>query len=345
MAEKIRVKANQSGLIVKIHLSADEEISQRDLEVMSREKLRGVLYPQKKRRNQIVCTGPVGTNLLALLERPISKYQFLYLMAQTINVTQKLQKSELFLNNLILDLRYVYMSEKTREVQFLYLPVVRNYVSIDVLAFMAAVAYRAIPAREEDMGYLPRFISFIKEQKKFDADTFEQFLRKENPSIIARVKENNQGERWFLVEASGGLEKIQAKPKETIPLNQMNQNKKSMRRGMMQESTLLEDDQPCGRSDAVALTRVKTGEVVSITKPVFRVGKEQCYVDYCVYNNNAVSRSHMDIITRGNHHFAVDLNSKNGSFVNGVRITPKVETEIVDGDCIILADEEFVFQG
>ena len=60
-------------------------------------------------------------------------------------------------------------------------------------------------------------------------------------------------------------------------------------------------------------------------------------------NNGAGSRNHADIITRGNRHFVMDLNSKNRTFINGKVIPVREETEIFNGDSLKLANEEFVF--
>ena len=46
------------------------------------------------------------------------------------------------------------------------------------------------------------------------------------------------------------------------------------------------------------LIREKTEEKINVDKPSFRIGKERRYCDYFVSNNNAVSRSHADIITK-----------------------------------------------
>ena len=92
------------------------------------------------------------------------------------------------------------------------------------------------------------------------------------------------------------------------------------------------------------LFRILTEETISINKPVFRLGKERSYVDYFVSNNNAVSRSHADIITRGNKYFVSDLNSKNHTYINGQMIAVQCETEICNGDRLKLGNEEFVFQ-
>ena len=91
------------------------------------------------------------------------------------------------------------------------------------------------------------------------------------------------------------------------------------------------------------LYRVLTQEHISVNKPVFRLGKERSYVDYFVSNNNAVSRGHADIITRGDRYFVRDLNSKNRTFINGQAIPAQCECEILDGNRLTLGNEEFIF--
>lgn len=91
------------------------------------------------------------------------------------------------------------------------------------------------------------------------------------------------------------------------------------------------------------LIRNNTQEKFHINKTVIRIGREQQLVDYCVRNNKAIGRSHADIITRGQGYYIIDLNSKNGTYINGKIISAQQETEIFDGDHLRLANEEFIF--
>lgn len=91
------------------------------------------------------------------------------------------------------------------------------------------------------------------------------------------------------------------------------------------------------------LTRTKTGEVVSINKPVFRIGKEKSYVDYFIADNTAISRSHANIHTENGEYFIEDTNSTNHTYINGKLITSNVKTKISNGDKIRLANEDFTF--
>lgn len=91
------------------------------------------------------------------------------------------------------------------------------------------------------------------------------------------------------------------------------------------------------------LIREKTGERVSVDKPSFRIGKERQYCDYFVSDNSAVSRSHADILTKGNRYFIVDNNSTNKTYVNFRAIPILTEVEIFDGTKLRLANEDFTF--
>lgn len=91
------------------------------------------------------------------------------------------------------------------------------------------------------------------------------------------------------------------------------------------------------------LTRSKTGESIRINSAEFIIGKERAKVSYCVTDNTSVSRAHASIRTRGGSACIVDLRATNGTFVNGVRLTPGQEAPIKNGDVIMLADEEFVY--
>ena len=91
------------------------------------------------------------------------------------------------------------------------------------------------------------------------------------------------------------------------------------------------------------LIRNKNEERIPVDKPVFRIGKEKQYSDYFVSDNNAVSRSHADIITRNGRYYIKDLNSTNKTYVDGKAIPIEKEVEIFSKTRLRLANEDFVF--
>lgn len=91
------------------------------------------------------------------------------------------------------------------------------------------------------------------------------------------------------------------------------------------------------------LVRLRTEEAYSVNKPSFRIGTEQSYCDLFICDNNYISRSHADIITRDNRYYIVDHNSTNKTFVDGKVIPAEKEIEIFEGTQIRLANEDFTF--
>lgn len=90
------------------------------------------------------------------------------------------------------------------------------------------------------------------------------------------------------------------------------------------------------------LIRKNTNEKILINRDVFKMGKEKSYVDYYV-ENDAVSRSHADIIRKKDSFFMIDQNSLNHTFLEGRKLPPKQYVKLESGQSFALADEEFVF--
>ncbi|WP_027622806.1 DUF6382 domain-containing protein [Acetivibrio clariflavus] len=83
-------------------------------------------------------------------------------------------------------------------------------------------------------------------------------------------------------------------------------------------------------------------EEIIINKPSFIIGRLEGQVDY-VHTNNAIGKVHAEIITRDECYYLKDLNSKNGTYINGKRIDSNKEYEIKNNDRITLANSEFIF--
>ncbi len=87
-----------------------------------------------------------------------------------------------------------------------------------------------------------------------------------------------------------------------------------------------------------------TGENIVIDKPVYRIGKNENYNDYCIRNNTAVSRMHAEIHATMQGAVIIDVGSTNGTFVSGNRIPQGQQIPLHPGNVIRLGDEEFEFR-
>lgn len=377
MCMKFKAKAKECQLIVKAKSSFGEVIDEKELDRFSRIYLRGFLKPKMIKKNQVEYTGPVGISLYERLKRPISKRDFLFVLEQIVVAVQKAHANNMPLNNLVMNLQYVFINEVTKEIQFMYMPTVKGIANMNLTEFIEAVVYSAKPADDKDNDFVSRFIYFFRAMKPFDINKIEAFVAKEDRSVVNTIKKQNAGQSGFMTnkqqhyyehydnvnDSDTGDEPTGLLSEEDEATGLLSEEDEAT--GLLEDEAtgllvenyedeatglLTDEDEATGllaENNAnvhfPTLYRVLTEESISVNKPVFRLGKEKSYVDYFVTNNIAVSRSHADIITRGTRYFVMDLNSKNHTYINNQEIPIHCEVEIHDGDRLKLGNEEFVF--
>lgn len=86
----------------------------------------------------------------------------------------------------------------------------------------------------------------------------------------------------------------------------------------------------------------ETGEAVRLVKFPFYIGSLAGYADY-VTKSDAVSRFHAKFIRENGEIFLMDLNSTNGTKVNGHLLNVQEKVRLLPEDCIVFADEKYRF--
>ena len=341
---RYKVKGNDCQLKVKVKLSFKEEIDERQLDFFSSKYIRGLLKVQAKKKKCIEFYGPIGISLFDKLKKPISKYDFFFIMEQVIDITQKANLNSLILRNIVWDIHHVFINETTKELQFIYLPLTNDKKEADVLGFMEQIIYVSKTMEESDTEYISRYVYFLKSLTSYDAEKIEKYIFGEDRSVVNTIKRHNVGQSGFMTDKPQHYyEHYDRDNADEEATGLLADEDTGLLNNYDEEATGLLNTQ-CEQIHYASMYRLLTNETFLINKPVFRIGKEKSYSDYFVANNNMVSRSHADIIARGGRYFIVDLNSKNRTFVNETPIPAQQETEIHDGDAIRLANEEFEFR-
>ncbi len=101
---------------------------------------------------------------------------------------------------------------------------------------------------------------------------------------------------------------------------------------------------PSQQLNGGCLERTKNNDNIAITKTNFCIGKDDLHCDYCIRDNNTISRQHAVFTIKGNSVFVEDNHSKNGTFLNDVMLVAGQPQELRDGDVIKLSNEEFVYR-
>lgn len=354
---KFKEKPKDNQLIVRVRLSVSEKLNEESLNNFSRKFVRGLLKIRIINSRKLEYFGPIGVSLYDKLKKPISKYDFFFIIEQFVALYEKMEIADLDINKIVIDIKRMYINETTKEIQFIYLPLMYGGQQVNLLDVMYNIVYAANPMVGQDDSYISQFNYFLQGLNKFDPKAIEKYILKVDRKVVNIIKRHNIGKSGFMTD----------KPRDYYAHYDNDDDDEEDTGLLYEEATdlledeeatgllneeatgLLEDEEATGllqESDYVSyaiLFRILTNETIQINKPVFRIGKEKSYCDYFVNNNNAVSRSHADIITRGRQYFIMDLNSTNKTFVNGIPIIPRQEEELHEGDCIKLGNEEFVF--
>ena len=137
---KIKAKTKDCHLLVKIKLSYGDKIDEKELDRFSRVFLRGFLKPKLENKNLIEYAGPIGISLYERLKKPISKRDFFFILEQVVVAVQKLHANNMGLNNLVMNLQYVYINEVTKELQFIYIPTSTGQQNMNLIEFIETIA-------------------------------------------------------------------------------------------------------------------------------------------------------------------------------------------------------------
>ncbi len=85
-----------------------------------------------------------------------------------------------------------------------------------------------------------------------------------------------------------------------------------------------------------------TVERIAINKNIFKIGRMPGKVDY-ISDNIAVGKIHGEIRKNEDKYYVVDLNSRNGTYLNGNKLNSNDLYEIKNDDTIVFANSEFTF--
>lgn len=315
---KLKVSIKKSTVTAMMKAGRKERINETELSQLARIKPCGIMHVTKTKKDSVIYTCPANINLTDRLKKAISKYDFFFMIEQIVIMVEDVYNNGLNVNSVRFNMDDVYINEMTKEMYFIYFPIVGGQESADIVGFIENIIYTMTPVINEDTNYISRFMYYVRSFHGFNGNAIEKYISREERAVVNVLKN------------------------KAVTMQQVMQ-------GSMDGTTVLSDDgisvqqmQPVNYHFA-SLTRQVTGEKIELGKPSFVLGKNPEKSDYAVADNTNISRVHAVITMRNGRYYVMDQNSTNGTFINGRIIKAGQETEILPGDCLMLANEEFIF--
>lgn len=327
---KLNVNIKKSTVTAMMKAGRKERINETELSQLARIKPCGIMHVTKTKKDSVIYTCPANINLTDRLKKAVSKYDFFFMMEQIVIMVQDVYNNGLNVNSVRFNMDDVYINEMTKEMYFIYFPIVGGQESADIVGFIENIIYTMTPVINEDTNYISRFMYYVRSFHGFNGNAIEKYISREERAVVNVLKNKAV----------------------TMQQTMQQQIMQQVMQGSMDGTTVLSDDgisvqqiqqmQPVNYHFA-SLTRQVTGEKIELGKPSFVLGKNPEKSDYAVADNTNISRVHAVITTRNGRYYVMDQNSTNGTFINGRIIKAGQETEILPGDCLMLANEEFIF--
>lgn len=327
---KLKVSIKKSTVTAMMKAGRKERINETELSQLARIKPCGIMHVTKTKKDSVIYTCPANINLTDRLKKAISKYDFFFMMEQIVIMVEDVYNNGLNVNSVRFNMDDVYINEMTKEMYFIYFPIVGGQESADIVGFIENIIYTMTPVINEDTNYISRFMYYVRSFHGFNGNAIEKYISREERAVVNVLKNTAV----------------------TMQQTMQQQIMQQVMQGSMDGTTVLSDDgisvqqiqqmQPVNYHFA-SLTRQVTGEKIELGKPSFVLGKNPEKSDYAVADNTNISRVHAVITTRNGRYYVMDQNSTNGTFINGRIIKAGQETEILPGDCLMLANEEFIF--
>ena len=253
------------------------------------------------------------------LNKNISSIKILFL--KIINCMEALDHYLLDMNQIVLEKDYIYYDISTEAIRFVYLPLISfkskdQQIKIKKLCLGLMYEYMSF----EDLGHHQNLLEMLQKDT-VDIFALKLFLReKEKPVIIKKTT-------W--------LHKLfkKNKPMMKVEVSKVSQKKlEVVDKATLVLSTVTEPVLIFGKKRVV------------INKASFLIGRSPSLNDFSVPEALTMGRVHAEIQCDEHVYYIIDLNTKNGTYINGKRIESQKRYKLHSEDRIEMGQEKAIFE-
>ncbi len=300
------------------------QINQREMGLFDSNAIPGFMKPKWETANEMSFIAPSAVPIKKYLSRNGSLSKVIHVLKRTFAMMNQVSENQLFVQNVLLDTKYVFVREMTGEVYFLYEPYLKNNAPTNVLAFLAEVINSAKLKDKNQKSQLEQLRTFLNSHNRMDE--LEAYMNQLEAGQNAPIMQNPAPPVYNLMEDEG-----------TTVLSMEDEGTMVLNMSEDPETTVLR------RDPILSLTRNSSGVKVQLTGNQCTIGRSaDNYIS--IRDITDVSRHHAVISMNNGVYSLMDLGSTNGSTVNGRMIEKNVNETIQNGDVLAFAEEEFTFK-
>lgn len=295
---------------------------------------------RSKKKSILSCEVNNMQPLNEYLQSSLSKNTFLDIVTQVIDTIKFCEDKQLNSNNLELRKEAIFIEPNTKNLKFVYWPIVNNQNYVAPKDFFKNLIKDANLPINQINDWKQKYNLFFNNLKPFSLKNFEELILKlqgkgvTTKEIAPASRLLSEKDKVDLFTPSKSLEYSSEQIYNPISASK---NRKQYKQHINSFNSA-----NCTNNVSAYLVVKSNGVKTSINKKTFKLGKSKQGMDFTI-SKNTISRHHADIIFDNNAYYVVDQNSTNHTYVNRKLLQPLQPFRIYSGDCIKLADEEFIF--
>ncbi|MFD0826527.1 DUF6382 domain-containing protein [Neobacillus sp. M.A.Huq-85] len=278
-------------------------------------------------------------NLEQLFSSTLTKEQLASNLLKMIEGLEDLEKHGLNLEKILLNKKYIFLDDFSNRLVFLYVPVKVNvFEKVSMNEFLKTLIAETPYDEADDLLFFIKLHNYLVKNADLHLPDFKEKLKEFAAVGTGPATDSGKAvpQGHFYSPSQGNVisEAAAAVEEGTTVLGAVNiqEEEGTTALGVSQHSL-----------PRPFLFEAATGEKIFLRKDVFKLGRDPEQVDF-IAKNKVVGRVHAEIFTVDGEYFLVDKQSRNGSYLNGVRLVQNSKTKLKHEDKIKLANEEFVFR-
>lgn len=182
-------------LIIKSKLGGGERINPREWELVSGGSIRGLMKVKRGSFGKLIFSSPEAEPLKRYLMKGITKEEFASVIAQFVRVLTEIDKYALQTRNLEMYAEGVYITPRTRELIFIYRPVLDKEVGSDLNGFIRSLIDYATFSTLQDRAYVAELESILRDIEKYPPKTMSDYVCRLDKATYDRELSRSMGSR------------------------------------------------------------------------------------------------------------------------------------------------------
>jgi hypothetical protein len=276
------------------------------------------------------------TDLEKLFSGTITKEQLMTHLVNIVDSLMELEKNGVDLDNILLNKKHIFLDHFSNRLVFMCSPIKDNvFEKVSMKEFLKELIASTSYDENDDLQFFIKLHNYLAGMPAFGLQEFKEKLfefsgRRGDRNEAVPETNSNFYSPGFITRA------LAIADEGTFVLGAFNELDE-----YEEGTTALGIDN--GSLPKPFLIEAETGAKIVVTKEVFKIGRDPEQADYAS-NNKVVGRVHAELVTADGEYFLIDKHSRNGSYLNGVKLSPNEKTKIKHEDRIKLANQEFVFK-